>query len=147
MSRVFNAFLFGFIFLFMIDFIIFVGLKINYFELLKIGEYFNAYFIDSQPWLFLLIASPILGYFMLYFKLMRYVQLGYMIVLVGSTLTFAEPIGKDLGYLLFLKKDVELKAGANEFKADILYEGRKYMYIIREGYEGTIRVPYSDLRE
>jgi len=47
-ARLLNAFLIGVGFVSIIDFLLFIGLKINYFDAYKIKEYFNTIFIDNQ---------------------------------------------------------------------------------------------------
>lgn len=142
--KVINGFVFGLAMVLMIDFLIFIGLKLHYFDALDIKEYFNIYFFDNQPFLLVGMSALILGAAMLYTPLYRWVQGFYLLVLIGSLSALYQPVGFSLGEFFFTQKDSHFMVGSQQFKADLLYEGRRYLYIKRDGIDRTIKISKED---
>lgn len=144
--KVINGFFFGLTLVLMVDFLLFIGLKLHYFDALNIKEYFNIYFFDNQPFIFVGISSLVLGFAMLYSSFFRIVQAFYIIFLIVSVGALHAPIGQALGEKIFLEPNVSLQVGSTIFKADILYEARHNYYIKREGIEKTIILSKDDAK-
>ena len=85
--KVINGFVFGLALVLMIDFLIFIGLKLHYFDALNIKEYFNIYFFDNQPFALVGLSALLLGKAMLYAPLYRWVQGVYLVLLIASIST------------------------------------------------------------
>jgi hypothetical protein len=144
--KIINGFVFGLALVLMIDFLIFIGLKLHYFDPLDIKEFFNIYFFDNQPFLLVGACAIILGGTMLYAPLYRWVQGLYLVLLIISTGALYQPIGYSLGEMFFTQKETEFILGSQRFKADLLYEGRRYFYIKRDGIERTIKISKEDAK-
>jgi len=144
--KVMNGFVFGLALVLMIDFLIFIGLKLHYFDALNIKEYFNIYFFDNQPFALIGLSALLLGTAMLYAPLYRWVQGVYLVLLIASMGALYQPIGRSLGEMFFTKKDVEFVLGKQRFKADLLYEGRRDFYIKRDGIERVIKISKEDAK-
>jgi hypothetical protein len=144
--KLINAFIFGLAMVLMVDFFIFIGLKLHYFDALGIGEYFNVYFFDNQPFALVGICALLLGGTMLYTPLYRWVQAFYLIVLIASLSALYQPIGSLLGEKIFVQKDIQFLVGSQKFSADLLYEGRYHYYIKRNGIDRVIKISKKDAK-
>ncbi len=144
-TKWFNASLFGFLFLLFLDFILFVGLKLNYFDAYGIHEYFNTLFADNQPW-WLLLLSPLLGYAMLYLRHWKLFDKLYLILFLFTATTFYPPVGKRVGELLFMKQNQTVQLYGKTTKVDILYSARDGIYLKKPGSAVTVKVGYGDVR-
>ncbi|NLC28812.1 MAG: hypothetical protein GX780_08600 [Campylobacteraceae bacterium] len=141
-----NAFVFGLTLVLMIDFLLFIGLKLHYFDALNIKEYFNIYFFDNQPFIFVGVSSLVLGFAMLYSSFFRAVQGTYIFLLLASLGTLHPTVGYALGETIFLKPNTTFEVGSIIFEADLLYEGRYNYYVKREGIEKTIVLSKEDAK-
>ncbi len=144
--EIITSFLFGFILVSLLDFILFIGLKINYFNTYNIGEYFNVIFIDNQN-IFLIIALSLLfGYLMLYSKLSKFFDTFYIILLILFASTLYKPIGKYVGEQIFREKNKIFEVSGTKFRGDILYKGRNYYYIKRDEIKKAIRLSKKEVK-
>ena len=144
-TKWFNASLFGFLFLLFLDFILFVGLKLNYFDAYGIHEYFNTLFADNQPLWLLLLLSPLLGYAMFYLRHWKLFDKLYLILFLLTAMTFYPPVGKKVGELLFMKQNRTIQLYGKTTKVDILYRGRDGIYL-KKPDSAAVMVGYGDVR-
>ncbi|MBE0495127.1 MAG: hypothetical protein IBX45_01820 [Campylobacterales bacterium] len=140
-----NGFILGLVLVLMVDFLVFIGLKLHYFDALGIAEYFNVYFFDHQPFVLLGVCSLALGFGMLYTRFAKKIQWAYLVVLGLSGLSLVEPVGMALGEQFFLKPDQQFRIGTSVFRADLLYEGRHAIYVQRADIANTIRILKTDV--
>ncbi len=144
--EIITSFLFGFILVSLLDFLLFIGLKINYFNTYNIGEYFNVIFIDNQN-IFLIVAlSFLFGYLMLYSKLSKFFDSFYILLLILFASTFYKPIGKSVGEHIFREKNKIFEVSGTKFRGDILYKGRNYYYIKRDEIKKAIRLSKDEVK-
>ncbi len=132
-AKIFNALLLGMIFVLVLDFLLFGGLKINYFDHYGIKEYFNTIFADNQSLLLLLAAGFLFGYAMLYLRGSAVFDRIYLVLILLFASTFYPPVGRAVGEMLFVEKNRELRLYDTNITADILYEGRETLYIKKPG--------------
>ncbi|MDN5376718.1 MAG: hypothetical protein PWQ42_14 [Sulfurospirillum sp.] len=144
-ARLINAFLIGVGFVSIIDFLLFIGLKINYFDAYKIKEYFNTIFIDNQNFYLLLPLSLIVGYLLFYSQFSKLFMRVYLVVLCLSFLSIYEPIGKELGHQIFLEENLRFKVGETTFSADLLYKGRSKTYLYRKDIDKFVVLSNEEL--
>ncbi len=145
--RVFNSFFIGITFVSLIDFLYFIGIKLNYFNFYNINVYFNAIFIDNQNFYLIIPSFFIVGYLVLYCKFSKFFTRIYMIVIILAFATIYEPIGHYFGKLQFMKENQSFQVGDIKFKGDLLYKGRKYIYIYRKDISKSIKILKKDLKE
>lgn len=127
MSKVIQAFLSGIFFTFIIDFFLFLGIKINYINLYHIPEYYNTLFADYQNIFLFLFITLIVGYATIYAKpRVKITLVGILFAMVF--LTLYEPIGMRVGSMLLMQKSVTLKTDKYIYTGDILYSGRENIY-------------------
>ncbi|QOP40879.1 hypothetical protein [Sulfurimonas marina] len=124
MSKLLQALLSGMFFTFILDFFLFLGIKLNYIDYYEIDLYYNILFADNQSAILFFLFSLIIGYITLYtnIKLALY-SVGFLFVLSFSTLI--APIGKSVGTFLLAKEDVTLQTSRFSYHGDILYNGRE----------------------
>ncbi|WP_297443920.1 hypothetical protein [Sulfurimonas sp.] len=124
MSKLFQAFLSGLFFTFILDFFIILGIKENYIDVHNIDVYYNILFVDHQNIFLFLFFTFILGYLVIYANTkIALVSIGILFILAFSTLI--PPIGNTFGELLLMKKNVNIKTDKFFYHGDIYYDGRK----------------------
>jgi len=143
--RLITSFLFGFILVALLDFVMFIGMKLNYFDYYDIKEYFNVIFFDNQNFPIFLILALAFGYLMMYSKFAKIFDVLYIIMLLFSITTLYSSVGKSVGERFFLEKDKEISTNSTEFIGDILYRGRDAIYIKRDGVEKAIKINRDDV--
>ena len=125
MSKVFQAFLTGIFFTFILDFFLFLGVFQNYIRLHEIDVYYNILFADHQNIFIFLFFTIIIGYIVIYVNSNKISAtfLGTLFFLVG--LTLLPSIGQSVGEAILMKRDVTLKNTKHIFQGDIYYSGRE----------------------
>ncbi|MBD3823211.1 MAG: hypothetical protein IE916_01705 [Epsilonproteobacteria bacterium] len=125
MTKAFQALLSGLFFTFILDFFIFLGIKLHYIDANAIEVYFNTLFADHQSFFLFFGATFLLGYLVVYIEsfMPKLILLGALFLVVLSTLI--PPVGHSAGELLLMQKDATLKDKKHVYRGDILYNGRK----------------------
>lgn len=144
--RVFNAFFLGLAFVSIIDFLLFISFKINYFDVYNIKEYFNVIFIDNQNFSLLLPLCLVVGYLLFYTPFSKFFLRLYIVVVVLAFLSLYEPIGKEISKQFFFKKDMHFQVGKTVFMADLLYKGRNFTYLFRRDLHKVVKLKNSELK-
>ena len=139
-NRILGSLFMGFVFVSILDFLYFIGLKLNYFDFYKIDVYFNVLFFDNQNFYILLPLAFLVGYMTMYSKLSKQFLKIYVLVIIFSAVTLYEPIGKSLGEIVFLQDNQRFKFGSTTFSGSTLYEGRTAIYIYRNDLAKTIKL-------
>ncbi|MFT7859432.1 MAG: hypothetical protein ABXS93_00710 [Sulfurimonas sp.] len=124
MSKLLQALLSGLFFTFILDFFLFLGVKLNYIDFYEIDLYYNILFADNQNLLLFLLFTLLVGYITLYTNIkLALIVVGSLAILSVSTLI--PPIGKSAGKMLLAKEDVTLQTNRFSYHGDIIYNGRK----------------------
>ena len=145
--KIFNSFFLGIAFVSLIDFLYFIGIKLNYFDYYRIHEYFNVIFIDNQNFYLLIPGFFITGYLILYSKFTKFFTRLYLLVIILGLSCIYQPIGKYLGEMQFMSPNRVFMVGATKFDGDELYEGRKYIYIYRKDLSKTVKIIKTEVKE
>ena len=145
-NRVLGSFFMGFIFISILDFLYFIGLKLNYFDFYKIDVYFNVLFVDNQNFYILAPLAGVVGYMLMYSKLAKQFLKIYVIIILLSATTLYKPIGQSLGEIVFLKDNQRFKFGSTTFSGAALYEGRTNIYIYRKDLTKTIKLDKTKVK-
>jgi hypothetical protein len=102
MIKIVTAFLIGTFLTFGMDFLFFLGIKINYFDEIHIRVNFNTLFMENQNSFLYLTLTAILGFLFVYPKDQRLGVVIYIMFLIVSSLTLTVPfVGKEMGMYLF----------------------------------------------
>lgn len=144
-SKIINSFFLGLIFVLLLDFLIFIGIKINYIDFYNIKVYYNVLFVDNQSYILFFVLSAFFGYLISNKKSTRVFAYIYIFLVFVALSTLYSPIGKSLGELLFQKNSLSFKVGKITFKGDLLYRGRKQTYIYRKDINKVIKLSNKDL--
>ena len=104
MSKFFQAFLTGIFFTFILDFFIFLGIKLNYIDFYEIDLYYNILFADNQCFILYAIFSALIGYIVIYMNNNKVSAIVLGILFATAALTLVPPIGYKLGEIIFMKK-------------------------------------------
>ncbi len=144
--RIFNSFFIGIAFVSLLDFLYFIGVKLNYFDFYKITEYFNIIFVDNQNFYLLILSCFVVGYLTLYSKFSKIFTRIYIVTIFLAASSIYEPVGHYFGELQFMQKNQKFTLGAIKFQGDILYKGRNYTYIYRNDLSKTIRLANSEVK-
>lgn len=124
MSKLLQALLSGMFFTFILDFFLFLGIKLNYIDFYEIDLYYNILFADNQSLLLFLVFTLLIGYVTLYTNIkLALIFVSSLFVLSFSTLI--PPIGKSVGKFILAKEDVILQTNRFSYKGNIIYNGRE----------------------
>ncbi len=145
-NRIIGSLFMGFIFISILDFLYFIGLKLNYFDLYNIDVYFNVLFFDNQNFYILIPLMFVIGYMLMYSAFAKIFMKIYIATILLFITTLYEPIGKSLGEAVFLKENQRYKLGSTTFNGATLYEGRKNIYIYRKELDKTVKLPLYDVK-
>lgn len=123
MSKFLQALLSGMFFTFILDFFLFLGIKLNYIDHYGIEVYYNILFADNQNLLLFLLFTLIIGYVTVYKSMkLSLIFVGGLFILSFSTLIF--PVGKSVGTFMLSQENVIVQTSRFSYQGDILYNGR-----------------------
>jgi len=124
MSKLFQAFLSGIFFTFILDFFLFLGIFQNYIKPHEIDIYYNILFADNQNIFIYLLLSFLIGFIIIYVNNNKIsaIILGTLFFLVS--LTLFSGIGNSIGQTMLMTKNTTLKWKTYTYKGDIYYDGR-----------------------
>jgi len=124
MSKLLQALLSGMFITFLLDFSIFLGIKLNYIDFYEIDVYYNILFADNQD-IFLYSAFTLfLGYLVVYLDKTKITLITLSVLFLLSFSTLFHQVGYSAGEMLFMQKNVILKNSRHKFIGDIYYDGR-----------------------
>ncbi len=144
-QKLISSFLLGLILYLLLDFLLFIGIKINYIDLYHIKVYYNILFVDNQNYIIMLLLSLLFGYLFMAKKSAKSFSFLYIGMIMLSLSTLYKPIGKSVAEYLFRENGLSFKLGKIVFKGDLLYRGRKNIYIYRKDIKKVIKLPIKDL--
>ena len=146
MTKAVQAFLAGVFFTFILDFFLFLGVKLHYIDAYNIDVYYNVLFADHQNLFLYLLFTAVLGYLVIYFdklKITALVLAGlFGLVLIGTLLP---SVGKMAGEIILMQKDQRVHDGRHPYRGDIYYNGRDDIYIFDEELQRLIRFSKQEL--
>jgi len=124
MSKFFQALLSGMFFTLIIDFLLFLGLKLNYTDFYEINLYYNALFVNHQNVYIFFALSLFIGFLIIYISnsALSLILVGGMFFLSASTLI--PTIGHALGERLFMEKNVTIKTQKYTYRGSIYYKDK-----------------------
>jgi len=144
-SKIINSFFLGFIFVLLLDFLLFIGIKINYIDAYNIKVYYNTLFVDNQSYILFFVIALFFAYLISNKKTAKFFTYIYILLIFMSLSTLYKPIGKTLGKSLFEKENLSFKVGKITFKGNMLYKGRNYTYIYRNDIQKVVKLNNSEL--
>lgn len=146
MSQIFQALLSGMFFTFILDFFLFLGIKMNYIDKLNIDLYYNILFADNQNIYLFIFFTILLGYVTLYRShKVSLVLIGTLFLLVFATLI--TPVGAFVGETLLMTKNKTIYTNKYSYTGDVYYIGRKKLYIHDYKLDKMIILDKDKIRE
>jgi len=147
MSKFVQAILSGIFFTFILDFFIFLGIKLNYIDFYQIDVYYNILFADHQNIFIFTIFSFILGAVVIYIKSNKVsiILIGVMFLLTLSTLF--QSVGHFVGEKMLMKKNTTLKDSRYTYVGNIYYNGRKTITFYDYELKKIILLNKKDLKK
>ena len=125
MSKLFQAFLTGIFFTFILDFFIFLGIKLNYIDFYNIDLYYNILFADHQNIYLYALFSLFIGFVVTYIDNNKMTAILLAILFSIASLTLIKPIGKSLGEAILMQKNITLYDTKHSYTGNSYYNGRK----------------------
>ena len=145
MSKVVQAFLSGLFFTFLLDFLLFLDIFLNYIKPLEIELYYNVLFADNQNIIIFLLFTTIIGYLITYVKSSKitFSIIFTFFLFVGAGLI--PQVGYKFGEVLLMKKDVVYKDAKHTFVGNVYYNGRKSIIFYDSELKKAITLEKSKL--
>lgn len=138
MIRLIQALLSGIFVVLILDFFVFLALFLHYIEALDIPFYFNAFFIDNQPWLFLLLATIMFALLIGYNR----IKIVTIAVIIAATLISLMPlipsVGLWLGNALFTLPAYEITIDNQHYRGTLLYQGRGVLTLFDDDLQRNV---------
>ena len=122
MSKLVQALLSGILFTFLLDAFLFVGIKIHYIDFHHIHLYYNVLFADHQNIYLFTFFTLFIGFLIGYTRFAVAI-VGFLFLLVSTV--FIPPIGKSVGEIILMQKNIILKDKRYTYIGDSYYNGRK----------------------
>jgi len=127
MSKIIQMILSGIFFTFILDFFLFLGLKLNYIDAHQIDIYYNAFFAYNQSIVLFVLFALVIGFIVMYADTrLAVITVGTLFIMVFATLI--PSVGSALGSFLFMKKGITVATDRFTYHGDLLYSGRKKVW-------------------
>ncbi len=124
MNKALLALLTGMFITFIIDYFIFLGVKINYFDFYEIDIFYNILFADNQNFFIFFGLSFLFGFIVIYIANKKLTILLISILTLISITPLFSNIGRSLGKMMFMKKNITYNETKYSFTGDVYYDGR-----------------------
>jgi hypothetical protein len=124
MTKLVQALLTGAFFTFILDFFLFLGIKLNYIDTHHIDVYYNILFADHQNIYLYAIFTIIIGYLVIYLS-NRFALMVVGLMFVASFSTLIPAVGKSVAQEILMQKGVTIQTKRFSYHGDIYYDGRK----------------------
>ena len=98
--KIISAILIGFLLIFSINFMFFLGIKINYYDFYNMPMNFNRLFFENINPFFYLIFTSVLGGLFVFPKQVNIGVFTYITILFISALTLLPNIGREIGFYI-----------------------------------------------
>ena len=146
MTKLFQAFLSGIFFTFILDFFVILGVEVNYIRPHHISVYYNILFADHQNIFIFLFFTILIGYFTIYTSTKTtLVSVGTLFLLAFAT--FIPPVGERVGAFILMKKDATLQTARFSYHGDIYYSGRKEITMYDYKLKKVIILNKNDIKD
>ena len=124
MSKAIMALFTGMFITFIVDFFLFLGIKLHYIDFHEIKIYYNVLFADHQSFAFFFLLSAIFGFIVIYIANKKLTVVTIISLTILAILPLIEPIGRSLGEAMLMKKGITYKDNRFSFYGDVYYDGR-----------------------
>lgn len=146
MIKFVQAFLTGIFFTFLLDFFLFLGMKLNYIDFHEIDVYYNIFFWDHQNIIIYLITSAVLGFIVTYIDNIKLSVTVLSLLSIMALSTLIQSVGYSVAEMLLMKKNVTLTDSRYNYSGDIYYEGREIITFYDYELQKIILLNKKDLK-
>ena len=145
MSKILLALLTGMLITFIVDFFLFLGVKLNYFDFYEIEIFYNVLFADNQNFLLYFGSSIVFGFIVIFISNNKLtVALLSALTIIAIAPLFSN-IGESLGKMMFMEKDVTYNEIKHSFHGDVYYDGRRTIHFYDNELQRIIILQKKDL--
>ena len=148
MSKILLALLTGMLITFIVDFFLFLGVKLNYFDFYEIEIFYNVLFADNQNFLLYFVSSIVFGFIVIFISNNNFFSQAKKISCVLTIIAIAplfSNIGESLGKMMFMTKDVTYNEIKHSFHGDVYYDGRRTIHFYDNELQRIIILQKKDL--
>lgn len=141
MIKATQAFLTGLFFAFILDFTLFLGIKLHYIDRHGIDVYYNTLFADYQnPFVFFPIVLAI-GWVTIYLRStpLKLALMGMLFAAAFSTLV--PMVGERCGEWMLRHNGIEIVIPPHTYRGDIVYTDRQKLYFYDTDLQRIITLP------
>ena len=146
MSKLIQAFFAGILFTFMLDFFVFLGIKLHYIDTYGIDVYYNILFADHQNIFIYAFLSILFGYLIIYLNN----KVSLIITIIASLLAFSTlipPVGHVIGEYILMNKNVQFTDDKHNYIGDVYYNGRSTITFYDREIDKIIILEKNKLKE
>ena len=147
MSKLILALMTGMLITFIVDFFIFLGLKLHYFDFYEIEIFYNVLFADNQNALIYFALSIIFGSVVI---LISNNKLTIMMLSILSIIAIAplfSSVGEELGKMMFIQTNKTYHDAKHTFVGDVYYDGRTTIHFYDNELKRIIILKKEDLKK
>jgi len=147
MTKLFQAFLTGLFFTFILDFFMFLGIFLNYIKFYEINIYYNILFWDHQNIYVYLLFTLLIGSIITYINNNKFsfTIMGLLFLLSFSALI--PSVGYALGESLLMQKNTILKWKKYTYNGNIYYDGRETLTFYDYELKKTILFNKKEIKQ
>lgn len=145
MSKFITALLTGMLIAFIVDFFIFLGIKLNYIDFYEIDLYYNILFADNQNAIVYFASSFILGFIVIYIANKKLTVTTLIFVSLIGLSTLIESVGQSTAEIILMSKDVTYKKSKYTYHGDVYYNGRRTIHFYDYKLQKIIILQKKDL--
>ena len=146
MSKIILALLTGMLITFIVDFFLFLGLKINYFDANEIAIFYNVLFADNQNALIYFSLSIIFGWVVIYISNNKLTVMMLSILSIIGLAPLVSSVGEKVGEMMFIQKDKTYHDAKHTFVGDVYYDGRTTIHFYDNDLQRIIILQKKDLK-
>jgi len=124
MSKLIQALLSGLFFTFILDFFIFLGIKLHYIDFYEINLYYNILFADNQNIFIYMFFTVLIGWLVIYVNSNKIKITIISLFFILSFSTLIAPIGHSVAKIVLMEENQVFNTKRHTFQGDIYYNGR-----------------------
>ena len=146
MSKLIQALLVGFLITLILDGIIFIGMHVNYINYYEIDLFYKPFFANNQNIYIFSLLSILFGFIITYINKDKLSAIIFSALFILSLTTLITPVGKSLGEVVFMTKDVTIQDSKYTYNGSIYYNGATQIIFFDTDVEKIILINKKDLK-
>jgi len=145
MNKLLMTLLSGMLITFIVDFFLFLGMKINYLEKNGIDIFYNVFFADNQNFILFFIFSFIFGSIVIYVANKTLTTIMVVLLSLFAASALVPDIGNSYAKMIFMKQNQSFNSKRHHFYGDVYYEGRGVIYFYDNELKRIIKLKEEEL--